>query len=99
MRHTKQILYGHISQVTFATWLELIADMDESLPDQSNVSVQDCVREGADDPFAFMLSRIAAGDVFTEEEMHQTVRDQQEWRATWSDKEVKGLMKRMSKLL
>ena len=89
--------YGLISQVTFATWLELIADMDESLPDPSNVSVLDCLREGVDDPWTFMLSQIAAGNPATKEEMEQTVRDHLEFRELWTDEKIKLLMKRMNK--
>ena len=60
--------------MTLATWLELFADMDESF-NSSELSVQDCVREGADAyPFGTVLSRIAAGDVVTDEEMEQAAK-------------------------
>ena len=30
LRKTKQVFYGYISQVTLATWMELLADVTES---------------------------------------------------------------------
>ena len=60
--------------MTLATWLELFSDMDESF-NSSDLSVQDCVREGVDaDPFGTVLSRIAAGDVVTDGEMEQAAK-------------------------
>ncbi len=71
LRKAKQVFYGYISQVTLATWMELLADVTESF-NSSALSVQDCMREG--DPFGAVLSRIAAGDVITDEEMEQAAK-------------------------
>ena len=54
--------------------MELLADVTESF-NSSALSVQDCMREGADvDPVGAVLSRIAAGDVITDEEMEQAAK-------------------------